>query len=119
MGITSATNKRRLTPLVDNNLIHNVIYTTLFTVKYNKGAYARLKNESETASSGIIRKRCRVLMAKMSEPKLSGGRVATIAGCSRNFVDNLIHCYNNGGIDSVLGTAPIPGRSGRLKGHME
>lgn len=119
MGIVIRLNKRRRTPLIDNNLIHNVIYTTLLTVKYSKEAYARLKKESETASSGIIRKRCRALMAKMSEPKLSSGRVATIAGCSRNFVDNLINCYNNGGIDSVLGTAPIPGCPGRLKGHME
>ena len=119
MGMTSATNKRRRTPLIDNNLIHNVIYTTLLTVEYSKEAYARLKKENETTSSGIIRKRCRALMAKMSEPKLSSARIAAIAGCSRNFVDSLIHCYNNKGIDSVLEIAPIPGRPGRLKGHMD
>lgn len=119
MGMTSATNKRRRTPLIDNNFIHNVIYTTLLTVEYSKEAYARLKKENETTSSGTIRKRCRALMAKMSEPKLSSARIAAIAGCSRNFVDSLIHCYNNKGIDSVLEIAPIPGRPGRLKGHMD
>lgn len=56
---------------MDNNFLHNVIYTTLLTVKYSKDAYARLKRENETTSSGIIRKRCRALMAKMTEPGLS------------------------------------------------
>ena len=50
MGITSATNKRRRTPLIDNVLIRKFIYTTLLTVKYNKEAYARLKKETETTS---------------------------------------------------------------------
>ena len=58
-------------------------------------------------------------MAKMSEPTLSSERIAAIAGCSRNFVDSLIHSYNNKGIDSVLETASVPGRPGRLKNHME
>lgn len=119
MGKASKTNKRRRTPLIDNNFTHKIIYATLLTVKYCKEAYARLKKECATTSSGIIRKRCRALMAKMSEPKLSSGRIAAIAGCSRNFVDNLIHVYNNGGIDSVLRTAPIPGRPARLKAHMD
>lgn len=119
MGITSATNRRRRTPLIDNNLIRNVIYATLLTVKYNKEAYARLKKETETTSSGTIRKRCRALMAKMSEPRLGSARIAAITGCSRNFVDRLIHCYNNQGIDSVLEIVPIPGRPGRLKVHMD
>lgn len=77
------------------------------------------KKENETTSSGIIRKRCRALMAEMSEPTLSGERIAAIAGCSRNFVDSLIHSYNNKGINSVLETAPVPERPGRLKSHME
>lgn len=47
MGITSATNKRRRTPLIDNNLIRNVIYTTLLTVKYNK------EEKDKTAELGI------------------------------------------------------------------
>ena len=119
MGIFFRLNKRRRTPLIDNNLILNIIYTTLLTVKYSKEAYARLKNENATTSSGIIRKRCRTLMAKMSEPKLSSERIAAIAGCSRNFVDRLIHSYNNKGIDSVLEINPIPGRPGSLKGHMD
>ena len=96
MGIVSMSNKRRRTPLIDNNFILNAIYTTLLTVKYNKKAYARLKKENETTSSGIICKRYRVLMAKMSEPKLSSGRIAAITGCSRNFVDNcrsLFFCH--------------------------
>lgn len=119
MRQASASNKRRRTPLIDNNFTHIIIYATLLTVKYSKEAYARLKKENETTSSGIIRKRCRALMAKMSEPTLSSGRIAAIAGCSRNFVDSLIHSYNNKGIDSVLETAPVPGRPGRLKSHME
>jgi len=89
-------NKRRRTPLIDNNFILNAICTTLLTVKYNKKAYARLKKENETTSSGIICKRYRVLMAKMSEPKLSSDRIAAITGCSRNFVDNcrsLFFCH--------------------------
>ena len=96
--------------MIDNNLIHNVIHTTLLTVKYSKEAYARLKKESETSTSGTIRKRCRVLMAKMCEPNLGSERIAALTGCSRNFVDSLIHCYNNKGIDSVLEIAPISGR---------
>lgn len=119
MGQASISNKRRRTPLIDNNLIHNVIYTTLLTVKYSKEAYTRLKKENETTSCGIIRKRCRALMAKMSEPRLSSARIAAITGCSRNFVDSLIHSYNNEGIDSVLEIVPIPGRPNRLKGHMD
>lgn len=91
----------------------------MLTVEYRKEAYDRLKKECETASSGIIRKRCRALMAKMSEPGLSSKRIADIAGCSRNFVGSLIHAYNNGGIDSVLKVAEIPGRPSRLENCME
>jgi len=40
------------------------------TVEYSKEAYARLKKENETTSSETIRKRCRALMAKMSEQNL-------------------------------------------------
>lgn len=58
-------------------------------------------------------------MAKMSASRLGSTRIAAIAGCSRNFFDSLIHCYNNKGIDSVLEIATIPGRPGRLKGHMD
>lgn len=105
--------------MIDNNFTNTIIYTTLLTVKYTEEAYARLKKENETTSSGIIRKRCRALMAKMSEPILSSERIAAIAGSSRNLVDSLIRCYNNKGIDSVLETAPVPGRPNRLKGHME
>ena len=119
MGQASISNKRGRTPLIGNNLILNVIYTTLLTVKYSKEAYSRHKKESEASSSGIIRKRCRALMAKMSEPKQGSERIAAITGCSRNFVDSLIHSYNNKGIDSVLRIAPIPGRPSRLKGHMD
>lgn len=58
-------------------------------------------------------------MTKMFESRLGSARIAAIAGCSRNFFDSLIHCYNNKGIDSVLEIATIPGRPGRLKGHMD
>ena len=88
--------------MIDNNPILNLIYTTMLTVEYRKEAYDRLKKECETTTSVIIRKRCRALMAKMSEPGLGSKRIAAIAGCSCNFVDSLIHAYNDGGIDSVL-----------------
>lgn len=58
-------------------------------------------------------------MAKMSASRLGSARIAAIAECSRNFFDSLIHFYNNKGIDSVLEIATIPGRPGRLKGHMD
>lgn len=115
----SIPNKRRRTPLIDNNFTHIIIYATLLTVKYSEEAYIRLKRECETSNSGIIRKRCRAIMAKMSEPKLSSRRIAAIAGCGRNLVDRLIHDYNNGGVDSVLKIVPIPGRPNRLKSHMD
>lgn len=111
-------NKRRRTPLIDNDFTNIIIYATLLTVKYSEEAYARLKRECETSTSGIIRKLCRAIMAKMSEPKLSSKRIAAIAGCGRNLVDSLIHDYDNGGVDSVLEKAPIPGRPNRLKAHM-
>ena len=119
IGNTSIFNKRRRAPFIDNNHVPYIIHTTLLTVEYNKEAYARLKKEIKTTSSCIIRKRCSVLMAKMSEPKLSSERIVAVTGCSRNFVDKLIHTYNNDGLDSVLRTAPIPGRPNRLKGYME
>lgn len=115
----SISNKRRRTPLIDNNFTNIVIYATLLTVKYSKEAYARLKSVCDTSTSGIIRKRCRVMMAKMSEPNLSSGRIAAIVGCGRNLVDRVVHDYNNGGVDSVLKKAPIPGRPNRLKAHMD
>ena len=84
--------------MIDNNLILSFIYTILLTVKYSNEAYARIKKEDETTSTGIIRKRCRAIMAKMSAPKLSSERIAAIGGCSCNFGDRLIHSYNNKGI---------------------
>lgn len=107
MGQASISNKRRRTLLKDNKFIHNIIYTTMLTVKYSKEAYARLKKEGETAYSGIIRKRCRALMAKMSEPGLGSERITAIAWCSRNFVDRLIHTYNNKGIYSYTETVNL------------
>ena len=115
---TSISNKRRRTPLIDNNFTNKIIYATLLTVKYSEEAYARLKKECDTSTSGIIRKRCRTIMAKMSEPKLSSRRIAAIAGCGRNLVDRLIHDYNNGGVDAVLKKALIPGRPNKLRNHM-
>lgn len=43
MRQASTSNKRRRTPLIDNNFTHIIIYATLLTVKYSKEAYARLK----------------------------------------------------------------------------
>lgn len=119
MGQAFIFNKKRRTPLTDNNFTHKIIYATLLTVRYNKELYARFNEEGETTFSGIIRKCCRELMAKMSESKLSNQRVAAIVECRRDFVDSLIHVYNNIGIDSVLRTAPIACRSGRLRAYMD
>lgn len=98
MGNASISNKIRRTPLIDNNYTHIIIYATLPTVKYSKEAYAHIKKESKTTSSGIILKRCRALKAKMSEPGLGRERIAATEGCNHNFVDRLIHSYNYKGI---------------------
>lgn len=116
---TRIDNKRRQTPLIYKSLYHlNLIYTTLLTVKYSKEDYAILKENSNKSTSCIIRKRCRALLAKMSEPTLSCQRIAIIVGCHRNFVRELIHIYNKEGVDSVLRIIPKPGRPGQLKGHL-
>ena len=104
-GNTSMSNKRLQMPFIDNNQVPNIIHTTLLTVRYDKEVDASLKKKNETTSSGIIRKRCSALMAKMSEHRLSSAWIVAIAGCCRNFVDNLIHIYNKDGIDSVLTVA--------------
>lgn len=112
-------NKRRQAPFMDYKPFPNVIRNTLLTVKYCEETYSLLKKESETNGSSVVRKRCRALMAKMSEPGLGSRRIAEATGCSRNFVSTLIHTYNKEGIGAVLRTLPKPGRPGRLNGHLE
>ena len=112
-------NKRRQTPLIYKNLSNlNLTYTTLLTVKYSKEAYNLLKEMVEKSTSVVIRKRCRALLAKMSEPSLSCTRIGGIAGCCRNFVRELIHEYNNYGIESVLRIKRQTGRPGKIAPHM-
>ena len=91
----------------------------MLTVKYCKEMYTLLKKESGTNGSSVVRKRCRALMAKMSEPALGSQRIAEATGCSRNFVSAVINTYNKEGIGAVLHTQPKPGRPGRLNGHLE
>ena len=113
-------NKRRQTPLIYKNLSNlNLIYTTLLTVQYSKEAYARLKEIAENSTSMVIRKRCRALLAKMSEPSLNCTRIGVITGCCRNFVRELIHEYNNEGIESVLRIKRQTGRPGRIAPHLD
>ncbi len=115
----STGNKRRQTPLIYKNLFHlNLIYTTLLTVKYSEETYALLKERAEKSTSNIIRKRCRALLAKMSEPSLGCKRIGKMTGCCRNFVRDLIHKYNNEGIDSVLEIKPPTGRPGKIAPHL-
>lgn len=111
-------NKRRQTPLIYNNLSNlNLIYTTLLTVKYSNEDYSHLKEIVEKSTSIVIRKRCRALLAKISEPSLSCTRIGAFTGCCRNFVRELIHEYNNGGIESVLGIKRQPGSPGKIAPH--
>ena len=113
-------NKRRQASFIDYfNLLLNVICNTLLTVKYCKEAYERLKKEAVKNDSSVVRKRCRALMAKMSEPGLGSQRIAEATGYSRNFVAALIHTYNNGGIDAVLRIRPRSGRPGRMDIHLD
>ena len=113
-------NKRRQASFIDYfNLLLNVICNTLLTVKYCKEAYECLKKEAGTNGSSVVRKRCRALMAKMSEPGFGSQRIAEATGCSRNFVSALIHAYNNEGIDAVLRIRPRSGRPSRMEAHLE
>ncbi len=112
-------NKRRQAPLIYKNLFHlNLIYTTLLTVKYSKEAYSKLKEMAEKSTSIVIRKRCRALLAKMSEPSLSCKRVGVMTGCCRNFVRDLIHKYNKEGLESVLEIKPQTGRPGKIAPYL-
>ena len=96
----------------------NLIYTTLLTVKYSREAYALLKEKAEKSTSAVIRKRCRALLAKMSEPYLSCTRIGAMTGCCRNFVRELIHDYNKDGIESVLRIKRQTGRPGKIAPHL-
>lgn len=113
-------NKRRQTPLKYKILVSNLnlIYTTLLTVKYSKEDYTTLKESCDKSPYITIRKRCRAIMAKMSEPKLGCERIAAMIGASRNSVREWIHDYNNGGVHSVLSNEVKTGRPGKLTPYL-
>lgn len=112
-------NKRRLTPLLDKILIlnYNYIHNTLLTVEYSKDVASILKREMDKNISCTVRKRCRVLLAKMENPKIGCQSIAKLTGTSRNFVANVIHTYNNSGVQDVLFTEEKGGRPNRLAGQ--
>lgn len=114
-------NKRRLTPFIDKILVtnHNSIYNTLLTVKYSEEVASVLKKKANFAPSFIVRNRCRVILLKMTEPRMSCSRIAASVGCCRDFVSDTIHRYNTGGMDSVLMLKAKSGRPGKLAGHMD
>lgn len=114
-------NKRRRTPLKYKNKGPNLnlIFATMLTVEYSKEVYAILKEGLETHESNLVRKRCRALMMKMSEPGLCSGRIAKATGSSRNFVSGLIHKYNKEGVDSVFMVMPKSGRPNRIADCLE
>lgn len=119
MNVISKSNKRRQAPFMEYKPFPNVIHNTMLTVRYCKETYHLLKKESETNGSSVVRKRCRALMAKMSEPGLGSRRIAEATGCSRNFVSTLINTYNKEGIGAVLCIRPRSGRPGRMNAHLE
>ena len=120
MGKMRIQNKRRLTPFIDNNQYpnSNFIYNTLLTVEYSKAVISTLKREiSCPSSSTAIRKRCRVLLAKMENPRQGSHDIAKLTGTCRNFVDKVIHIYNDYGLQDVLFTEEKEGRPNRLGGQ--
>lgn len=122
MGKMRNQNKRRLTPFVDNNQYpnSNFIYNTLLTVEYSKDVVSALKREIDSPSScTVVRKRCRVLLAKMENPKQGSQAIAKLTGTCRNFVDKVIHTYNDHGLQDVLFTEEKEGRPNRLGGQWQ
>lgn len=112
-------NKRRLTPLIDKIQFYdpNFIYSSLLTVKYSEDVVSTLKRVMDSRSScTTIRERCRVLLAKMENPGTGSQPIANLTGTSRNFVDNVIHTYNDHGLQDVLFTEEKGGRPNRLDG---
>lgn len=121
MGKMRIQNKRRLTPFIENNQYpnSNFIYNTLLTVEYSKDVVSTLKREIDSPSSStVVRKRCRVLLAKMENPKQGSHAIAKLTGTCRNLVDKVIHIYNDYGLQDVLFTEEKGGRPNRLAGKL-
>lgn len=120
MGKMKYQNKRRLKPLIDKIQFpnSNFIYNTLLAVKYSKEVVSALKRVIDSSRyCTIVRKRCRVLLAKMENPKMGSQAVAKLTGTCRNFVDKIIHTYNDYGLQDVLFTEEKEGRPNRLAGQ--
>lgn len=112
-------NKRRLTPFIDKIQFSNsnFIYNSLLTVKYSEDVVSALKRVMDSRNScTTIRKRCRVLLAKMENPRTGSQTIASLTCTSRNFVDNVIHAYNDHGLQDVPFTEEKGGRPNRLAG---
>lgn len=112
-------NKRRLTPFIDKIQFSNsnFIYNKLLTVEYSEDVVSVLKKEIDNCNScTTIRKRCRALLAKMENPRKGSQTIAKSTGTSRNFVDKVIHTYNEFGLQDVLFTEEKGGRPNRLAG---
>ena len=112
-------NKRRLKPLLDKVLVpnHNFIHNTLLTVRYSKDVASTLRREMDHNISCTVRKRCRALLAKMERPGMGSQAIAKLTGTSRNFVDKVIHTYNEFGLQDVLFIEEKGGRPNRLAGQ--
>lgn len=112
-------NKRRLTPFIDKIQFSNskFIYNTLLTVKYSKEVVSTLKEVMDSSRfCTTVRKRCRVLLAKMENPGMGSQSIAKLTGTCRNFVDKVIHTYNDYGLQDVLFIEEKEGRPNRLAG---
>lgn len=113
-------NKRRLTPFIDKKQLtnSNFIYSTLLAVKYSNEVVSILKRVIDSSDfCTTVRKRCRVLLAKMENPKIGSQSIARLTGTSRNFVDKVIHTYNDFGVQDVLFIEEKGGRPNRLAGQ--
>lgn len=113
-------NKRRLTPFIDKIQFSNsnFVYNTLLTVKYSIEVVSALKRAIDSPDfCTTIRKRCRVLLAKMENPRMGSQSIARLTGTSRNFVDKVIHTYNDYGVQDVFFIEEKGGRPNRLAGQ--
>lgn len=120
MGKMRIQNKRRLTPFIEKNQLSNsnFIYNHLLAVKYSKEVVSALKEVIDRPGfCTTVRKRCRVLLAKMENPGMGSQSIARLTGTCRNFVDKVIHLYNDYGLQDVLFTEEKEGRPNRLGGQ--
>lgn len=113
-------NKRRLTPFIDKIQFYNsnFIYNILLAVKYSKEAVSTLKEVMDSSRyCTTVRKRCRVLLAKMENPRTGSQSIARLTGTCRNFVDKAMHTYNDHGLQGVPFIEEKEGRPNRLAGQ--